>query len=257
MDVIRNGLFGHLQFKRYTYDERRIEDFSRLPRPFYSIAYLEKGSVRLYHDDTITLANAGDCFAVIKGGLYKGEYYEENTIMHSMHFDFAPTADLIRDYRLRFCASKIPDAARLFAEGENAQDPLFACSAALSIISAFVNNSNAEKTGIKRTLPALELISSDPAANAPVGALAKACAMSEPGFYRVFKAENGVSPIVYRNDLRLASAGYMLRETDMSVEEIAQKCGFESQTFFRRAFVKKLGCSPSAYRKNYGKNSPV
>ena len=40
----------------------------------------------------------------------------------------------------------------------------------------------------------------------------------------------------------------MLRESDLSVKEIAAACGMDDQNYFSRVFKKRCGCSPSAYR---------
>lgn len=60
----------------------------------------------------------------------------------------------------------------------------------------------------------------------------------------------------YINMLRLVDARALLRNTDMSITDIAQSVGFETIRTFNRAFLKERGISPSQYRKNQ-KNSRI
>lgn len=53
----------------------------------------------------------------------------------------------------------------------------------------------------------------------------------------------------YLTTLRLEDASRLLRETALSVTEIAFSVGFGSIRSFHRAFFKKFGVSPSQYRK--------
>ncbi len=49
---------------------------------------------------------------------------------------------------------------------------------------------------------------------------------------------------------RLCLAALALRDTDMSVIDIAYEYGFSSQQALTRAFKNAYGCAPAAYRKN-------
>ncbi len=57
------------------------------------------------------------------------------------------------------------------------------------------------------------------------------------------------------NDLimryRFYVAKQLLCESDMSVKEIAAKCGFRRHSAFCRSFAKEFRCSPSHYRSTY------
>jgi AraC-like DNA-binding protein len=41
----------------------------------------------------------------------------------------------------------------------------------------------------------------------------------------------------------------VLEFTNISIEELSEKCGFSSQSYFTRTFKKKIGLSPTQYRK--------
>ena len=80
---------------------------------------------------------------------------------------------------------------------------------------------------------------------------AKMCNMSRFHFLRIFQSITGVSPIEYRNKIRLDHAKELLEDSDMSVTEIGNRVGYPCNTYFCDAFKKKTGISPSQYRKTY------
>jgi AraC-like DNA-binding protein len=64
-----------------------------------------------------------------------------------------------------------------------------------------------------------------------------------------FEKTNGESVMGYLSRLRLDSAKRLLTETDLSVGEIAARCGFRDQGYFSKAFRHEEGASPSEYRE--------
>ena len=47
---------------------------------------------------------------------------------------------------------------------------------------------------------------------------------------------------------RLAQAGYLLQNTELSVMDVALAVGYENISYFHRIFKKKYGCSPRTFR---------
>ena len=68
-------------------------------------------------------------------------------------------------------------------------------------------------------------------------------------FARLFKAATGRSPYRYLLDQRLRRAKDHLRSGDLPVAEIAAQVGFNNHTHFSRAFRKREGLSPTAWRE--------
>ena len=66
---------------------------------------------------------------------------------------------------------------------------------------------------------------------------------------RLFKDTYGTSPIDYVIQNRITNAKTKLRFTDMTIEEIAYACGFNSATYFARIFRKIENMSPREYRE--------
>lgn len=72
--------------------------------------------------------------------------------------------------------------------------------------------------------------------------------MSERTFHRKFKLFTGENYGQWLSNLRLERATYLLRETELNIDEIAEACGFASTGSLRRLFRKSVGKSPREYR---------
>ena len=76
-----------------------------------------------------------------------------------------------------------------------------------------------------------------------------------PDYLRhIFKQSIGESPLNYLIRKRLDSACEMLSITDLAIGEIACRVGLDNVYYFSRIFRKKLGVTPSQYRKSARKN---
>jgi len=84
-----------------------------------------------------------------------------------------------------------------------------------------------------------------------VESLASRVAMSPRNFARVFKREIGTTPGHFVEQMRIECVRRELEMTEKSLEEIAAVSGFKSAEVMRRAFVRCVGTSPSAYRNHF------
>ena len=71
---------------------------------------------------------------------------------------------------------------------------------------------------------------------------------------RCFQRQLGLSPFEYLIDYRIGIACTMLRQTDLSIMDIANQSGFSGSSYFGKLFKEKLHCSPSYYRRKCKKN---
>lgn len=79
--------------------------------------------------------------------------------------------------------------------------------------------------------------------------LANAVYSSERECYRQFKEHLHCSPVEFITEYRLKKAEEMLRETTLSVTEIACDCGF-GNSYFVKIFRERYGYTPRQYREN-------
>jgi len=73
-------------------------------------------------------------------------------------------------------------------------------------------------------------------------------AMSVRNFERVFTREVGTTPSQYVLQIRVEAARHLLERTDHGLKHLASAAGFGSVDVMRRAFVRRLGITPSRYR---------
>src|SRR5665648_591361 len=64
----------------------------------------------------------------------------------------------------------------------------------------------------------------------------------------LFKRNLGVTFTEYLNQTRVAKCCSLLTTTNLSLSEIASKCGFEDQSYFSKVFKKEMNMSPKDYR---------
>jgi transcriptional regulator GlxA family with amidase domain len=95
---------------------------------------------------------------------------------------------------------------------------------------------------------ALALIHGDIAAPWSAGTLAKEVALSRSAFMDRFAQLVGVPPIRYLMVWRLEIARRHLRESRMSIPQIAVAVGYESEEGFRRAFKREVEMWPAEWR---------
>lgn len=72
--------------------------------------------------------------------------------------------------------------------------------------------------------------------------------ISESYFSHMFKEKTGVNFSTYLETIRLNEASRLIRETDISLNELYLSVGYNNANSFRRAFKKIYGITPSAMR---------
>ena len=110
-----------------------------------------------------------------------------------------------------------------------------------------IYKSHDKKMSDGRIAPAVQYIESRYNENVSVDYLAELCALSKPHLFRLFKNQLGVSPIEYRNRLRIERAKELLSDGECSISEISQILGFESVYYFSRIFKAHTNYPPSLY----------
>ncbi|MDR6555252.1 AraC family transcriptional regulator [Paenibacillus qinlingensis] len=79
--------------------------------------------------------------------------------------------------------------------------------------------------------------------------MARKALMSRSYFSLIFRNQFGVAPHQYLLKLRLNYATDLLRGTSMSLQSIADSCGFSSVHHFSKMYKLRFGCPPSQLRR--------
>lgn len=73
--------------------------------------------------------------------------------------------------------------------------------------------------------------------------------ISESYFSHMFKEKTGVNFSTYLENIRMTEAARLIKETDISLNELYIAVGYNNSNTFRRAFKKVYGVTPSAMRE--------
>ena len=82
--------------------------------------------------------------------------------------------------------------------------------------------------------------------------MASQAVTSPRSFSRRFRQQTGTTPLQWLLIARVRRAQSLLETTDLAVEQIASRSGFESAPTFRDRFRRVVGLTPSAYRQTFG-----
>lgn len=100
-----------------------------------------------------------------------------------------------------------------------------------------------------RIVKALNFIAANFSRRITLHDAAEKAALSPSRFSHLFKSSCGIDFTGYLLKLRLSVACDMLRQTNISIGEIALLCGFASQQHFTTAFKKYRDATPAKYRQ--------
>lgn len=73
--------------------------------------------------------------------------------------------------------------------------------------------------------------------------------ISESYFSHMFKEKTGVNFSTYLENIRMSEAAKLIKETDISLNELYISVGYNNANTFRRAFKKTYGVTPSSMRE--------
>jgi len=79
--------------------------------------------------------------------------------------------------------------------------------------------------------------------------LARIAGLSPSRFHAVFRAAFGVAPARWIQERRLGRARELLAGSELPVQEVAQRAGFQDPFHFSRLFKRREGLAPVAYRE--------
>ena len=84
--------------------------------------------------------------------------------------------------------------------------------------------------------------------NISLEAIAAELGMSQFYFCRLFKQTTGTTPHQYLIKLRVERAKYLLKNTKLTINEVADECGFANPSHLARHFRRDMGLSPKQFR---------
>lgn len=217
-------------------------------RMFYGFIHLLKGDLQYQFPDGSNMhIREGQMVYVPKYCRYISIYPSAQTMVAVLNFDLSWDSTLQLPKTVTVLTG---DPQRFFKGFTNQRLPMnsLQCAARVyELLDILLQNPPQIAKKYRRLQPAIEYIEKHPVMDVDVDFYANLCGMSNSGFRRSFREHVGVSPIEYRNDLRLRYAKMLLTSGEYSVEEAARQSGFHNISFFYRLFRRKFGSSPGKF----------
>ncbi|MFL6603640.1 MAG: cupin domain-containing protein [Steroidobacteraceae bacterium] len=156
--------------------------------------------------------------------------------------------NLIDLMRMEVCSAGIGSAAIV----QRLSEVLF-----ISAVRAHVQNAqHSPEQGVlaamadQRLGAALSSMYGDPARNWTLADLANTANLSRSAFAARFKTVVGQSPLDFLTQHRMHKAGELI-SSGLSIAEVANRVGYDSQISFARAFKRLMGRTPGAFRRRF------
>lgn len=127
---------------------------------------------------------------------------------------------------------------------------VLACVRQLAVILSRLYDCPAKPREISGMADAAAFMETHFAEAVPISEVIERSHYSQRHFIRLFSLAYGMTPQRYLLDVRIRHATSMLRDSGLSVTEIAMRCGFGDPNYFSRIFRKYVGSSPSEFRGN-------
>ncbi len=250
----------NLQTPNFTVENIDIQDVSR-PKDYkhsfrngrtkHGFLYTVRGRMLdIFHsgDKEGIYVDAGELMFIPKGSVYTGVYLGEHTEIKIIQFDISEGE--LPVYLSKPAKIKLPGIGELVesffkpAEAHTSSHPFYYLSRLYDLLWQIDESYSRIPTKYRKLQAALSEISEHWQENQTVSYYAELCNMSEVNFRRLFREYTGMSPIEYRNDIRLINARGKLQSGEYNVSEAAEICGFSNLSFFIRLYKKKYGYTP-------------
>ena len=118
-----------------------------------------------------------------------------------------------------------------------------------SIGSDYMSARYPERSGIRHLRRATEYITSNLHRTLTCREIASDAGVSLNYLNRLFQEQYGRTMNEYINHLRIIEAKKLIERTDIPLSELYRQVGYQTPQNFGKQFVRLVGCTPSAYRK--------
>ena len=240
----------------------RTVDRLETPRPDHGILFIWEGEAHFSSPRIPDLAvHPGELFYIPAGCCYKMQYTAHATSFvlvnlemlsadgHAIFLNdhFAILARDDEDHRffeimVNFERCALESGPGIFCRKKEL---------AYRLLGALLDENHADTLEGKRTsaiLPGVMMLQKNYLENIPIAKFAEACNISLTNFRSQFAKKYGMSPLQYRNRLRIERAITLLQEGSCTVAEAAYAAGFENIGYFCRYYKKITGDTPSETR---------
>ena len=207
--------------------------FSRNPEKEMTIKEGELIFIPAGHPYTARYESDGTLVTMIKFHTVSGELPEK--LSKPIQLFLGNTERLIHD------ASVYPEAADMSV----CRDLYFTAKVYELLMKSVKSLEDRKSKALFQKLsPALRALSEGYGESVPISYYASLCYMNEATFRRCFRRYTGLSPVEYRNKLRMEEADRLIRSGEYSVREAAEAVGCFNGSFFAKTYKSYFGHTP-------------
>ena len=106
-----------------------------------------------------------------------------------------------------------------------------------------------DNSNVVRLQGALDFMQKNCLSNPSLARAAKEVGMAANSFHRLFRQTFRITPFEYIQRQRMNRARHLLRDSSMSIKEVAASVGFSSPFYFSRVFHARFHMTPKDYRR--------
>ena len=238
----------------------------RDPSPCFILEYIVSGHGYLEINDEKYKLNAGDSYIIHPGDFCtyyadKDEPYKKYWVNFSFAFFFT---EMLKSYNINERVFRGMDLSGFFDELFKLEEKFVSndeiyIHASRLIFNAIMdialhNENNTTSTSKDIAYKVRVLLNKSISTRISIDDIAKKFYRSKNDITRQFKKKYNTTPHNYLIDLRIGKAKNMLVNSKKSLAEIANHLCFSSEFHFSNTFKKKVGASPSEFRKKYNTN---
>ncbi len=207
------------------------------------VARMLAGSGRLVGEDFELTLEAGDLFYIPMGLCYHSYWEGERMVWDSLGFTELP-GELTYPLQKRRSSSDIDELFERLSRSDGSDALTLGLIYTLigTVLAGMKSDSSPHNSLVER---ASRLMRENP--KLPIPEIARLCQVSESGLYAAFRAA-GTTPVKARLESQVQSAVTLLQATDLTVEAIAECCGFGSVIYFYRVLKRVTGKSSRELR---------
>lgn len=237
------------------------EDFYELKRENYNsflMIHITKGSMKIDYDNISFIANVGDTVLI---NCHKPHSYSSRGNLDTIwfHFDGLNSQSIYKELQIMYnsivMTRNVPEIVNLinkiydiYKSGKKVSEAIQSAYIA-RILGEFFKNPSVDINDKNNVVDkVIDYIEENYRKNMTIDELAMIAGLSEYYFSRLFKKQTGYTLHEYIIKTRIINAKIFLKSTNMSLREVAYKCGFSNESSFSNTFKKIVSMTPGVFR---------
>lgn len=243
----------HLKFSLFMRHSLSMRNLNIKKRNCSSIMFLAKGKITYTFENGGFELNEGETVFLPYNSTYSYTSSDGEQLLYQMFFNIFSD-----NKKLQLCKNPIKSdnpkiseiMERTISNGivPGGASTFKFTSDVYKLLSLFFDETTDKRESLQ-IYPALQHLEKHYSEKTSVEHLATLCGISESQLRRIFKKEIGMSPIEYKNSLRIKSACDLLEVSNHNISEISEALGFENPYIFSKFFKTHMNTSPLKYRK--------